>query len=47
MDCLYCNPCVFVIGNEYEILIVAKKNGVFSLRVGDSVYFEDNSGVLS
>jgi predicted phosphodiesterase len=47
MDCLYCNPCVFVIGNEYEILIVAKKNGVFSLRVGDSVYYEDNSGVLS
>ena len=47
MSFLYCNPCVFVIGDEYEILTVAKKNGIFSVCVDGQVYYEDNSGALS
>ena len=47
MSFLYCNPCVFVIGNEYEILTVANKNGIFSVCVDGQVYYEENSGALS
>ncbi len=47
MSFLYCNPCVFVIGNEYEILTVAHKKGIFSVCVDGETYYEDNSGALS
>ena len=43
---LYCNPTVFVIGNEYEILINLREFGLCFLKVGDTVYYEENSGVL-
>ncbi len=47
MSFLKCSPCVFVIGNEYEILACAESNGIFSVKVGDKEYYPANSGVLS
>ncbi len=44
---LECNPTVFVIGKEYEILSYAKYNGIFAVKIGDKLYYADNSGVLS
>ena len=43
---LKCKPTVFVIDNEYEILIYAKQNGLFSVTVGNERYYPENSGVL-
>lgn len=47
MSFLSCKPSVFVIGSEYEILLNAEKNGIFSVEIGGTVYYEENSGVLS
>ena len=47
MSFLRCNPMVSVIGDEYEILITANDNGISKAIVGDQVYYEENSGVLS
>ena len=43
---LYCTPTVFVIGNEYEILINLKDFGICFVKIGDKFYYEENSGVL-
>ena len=43
---LYCKPSVFVIGNEYEILVNLNAFGLCFIKVGDTVYYEENSGVL-
>ncbi len=47
MSFLYCNPSVFVIGDEYEILAVTNENGIIGVRVGEELYYEENSGALS
>ena len=43
---LYCTPTVFVIGKEYEILINLNEFGLCFVKVGDTFYYEENSGVL-
>ena len=47
MSFLLCPPSVFVIGNEYEILVNAKQNAMFAVQIDGTVYYEENSGVLS
>ncbi len=47
MSFLYCTPTVFVVGNEYEILAVAEKNGIIFAEIAGEKYYEENSGVLS
>ncbi len=47
MDFLYCNPTVFVIGNEYEILINTKENGISIVEIEGQRFYEENSGVLA
>lgn len=47
MSFLACNPTVFVIGKDYEILVYAKTKGIFSVRIDDKTYYAENSGVLS
>ena len=44
---LRCTPSVFVIGDEYEILLWTKTNGVVFVRIGGKAFYEKNSGVLS
>ena len=46
MKNLYCLPTVFVIGDEYEILLNTKAHGLAYIKVGDTLYYEENSGVL-
>lgn len=46
MDFLKCKPTVFVIGDEYEISITAKDNGVCFVKVGQEQYYQENTGVL-
>ena len=43
---LTCTPTVFAIGKEYEIVISLKTFGLCFLKVGDTLYYEENSGVL-
>lgn len=43
---LYCAPAVCVIGGEYEILVCAKEDGIFSVKIGADFYYEENCGVL-
>ena len=43
---LTCTPTVFAIGKEYEIIISLKTFGLCFLKVGDTLYYEENSGVL-
>lgn len=39
-------PCVCVIGDDYEILLFSKENGIFGVDVNGFKYYEENSGVL-
>ena len=43
---LYCTPTVFVVGKEYEILINLKAFGICFVKIGEALYYEENSGVL-
>ncbi len=43
---LSCKPTVFVIGTEYEIVLHLNAFGICFLKVGDALYYEENSGVL-
>lgn len=47
MSFLLCPPSVFVIEDKYEILVNATANGIIAVRIGDELYYEENSGVLS
>ena len=47
MSFLKCDPIVFVIENDYEILVVGEKKGIFSINVQGKAYYSDNSGVLN
>ena len=47
MSFLFCTPSVFVIGEEYEILVNAKKNGILYLEIGGEEFYEENAGVLA
>ncbi len=47
MSFLKCTPSVFVIGEEYEILVYTEKNGLAAIRIGEQTYFEENAGALS
>ncbi len=47
MSFLICTPTVFVIGEEYEILLNAKENGILYLEIGGEAFFEENAGVLA
>ncbi len=46
MEFLKCIPTVFVIGSEYEILLISNNNGLLWLEIGGVKYYEENSGVL-
>jgi hypothetical protein len=46
MDFLKFNPAVYVIGEEYEICVALEEFGLVTVKVGDEIYYEDNSGVL-
>ena len=47
MDFLYCTPSVFVIDDDYEILINLKENGICYIEIENDTFYEDGSGVLS
>ncbi|MBQ7237057.1 MAG: metallophosphoesterase [Clostridia bacterium] len=47
MSFLKFKPCVFVVDDEYEILVVANKNAILAVEIAGEEYDEDNSGVLS
>ena len=46
MSFLRCFPAVFVIGQEYEILLNLKSFGICFLKIGKQIYFENNTGVI-
>ncbi len=43
---LSCTPTVFVIGTEYEIVLSLNTFGICFVKIGDTLYYEENSGVL-
>ncbi|MBQ8321002.1 MAG: metallophosphoesterase [Clostridia bacterium] len=46
MGFLKFNPAVYVIGEEYEVAVAVESFGLVTVRVGDEIFYEDNSGVL-
>ncbi len=46
-DFLRATPSVFVIGQDYEILVHTTACGIICIRIGDEMYYEENSGALS
>ena len=50
MSFMLCAPSVFVIGEEYEMLFCLTGHGLLSVRVGDTLYYEDKNkiwGIIS
>lgn len=47
MEFLKCLPTVAVVKNEYQIIVHTDSNGIIGIRIGDKVFYEENSGVLS
>ena len=47
MSLLYCDPCVFSINNEYEILVLTNEKSIITVKAGDNIYYTANSGALS
>ncbi len=39
-------PAVYIIGEEYEICVALEEFGLVTVKVGEEVYYEENSGVL-
>ena len=46
MSALRFAPSVFVIGDEYEVLLCLTDPALVSLSVGGETYYEENSGAL-
>lgn len=46
MSALACKPTVFVVGDEYSILVYCKHSSLIHVRVGEDDYYVKNSGVL-
>ena len=44
---LRCNPSVFVVEENYVILVNAKEQGIISVLINGVRYYEENSGALS
>lgn len=45
-DALRHRPAVFVVGDDYEILVVCRKKGLIAVRVGGKIYRPENCGAL-
>lgn len=39
-------PAVFAVGNEYQIMVPAKSDLLFSVRVGDAVFYDHVGGIM-
>lgn len=39
-------PCVFVVGNTYQIIVLVESESVMWVRVGDRNYYDDSNGIL-
>ena len=46
MEFLKFAPSVYVIGDEYEICVAVKEFGLVTVKIGDEIFYEENSGVL-
>ena len=46
MSFLYCQPSVFVIGQEYEILLNVREYGICFVEIGEQIFYEENTGTL-
>ncbi len=47
MSFLKFNPTVYVVNDEYELVVCTNDNGLCSVRIGDEIFYEENSGVLA
>lgn len=39
-------PCVFAVGNTYQIIVLVESESVMWVRVGDRNYYDDSNGIL-
>lgn len=39
-------PCVFVVGNTYQIIVLVESESIMWVRVGDKNYYDDSNGIL-
>ena len=47
MSFLKCNPAVYVVDDEYELVVCVEENGICTIKVGEEIFYEENTGVLS
>lgn len=40
------NPIVYVVKNEYHIVVIAKEDSQVYIKIGKKYYYEENSGIL-
>ena len=43
---LLTNPCVFAVGDKYQIFVPVKKESVMWVKIGDKCYYDESNGVL-
>ena len=39
-------PCVFVVGNTYQIIVLVECESIMWVKVGDKNYYDDSNGIL-
>ncbi len=43
---MFLNPIVYIVKNEYHIVIIVEDNSQVFVKIGNKYYYEDNSGIL-
>ena len=43
---LLTNPCVFAVGDKYQIFVPVEKESVMWVKIGDKCYYDESNGVL-
>ncbi len=46
MSFLSCNPNAFVVGNDYQLVVVCEESGICTLRVGGELFYDTVDGIL-
>lgn len=40
-------PTVFAVGKEYQIMAEAEKEALFSVKIGDKIYYDESNGIMN
>ena len=40
-------PAVFAVGKKYQIMVEVTKESLFSVRIGDKIYYDESNGIMN